>query len=187
MSRRSSHESECGLPLSRPRNPARRLQVEVPSSTSLGHTRGPLSNPDYLVLCESNRPAAHGPAVPRDLKGELAAAPHCSRSGFPLQGGRRVVDSRRSHADRRLRAPAVRRSSSNALLMAGSLVVALCVLEILARLLFPNYADSSRYLDTAFIRLLNSSVVFDPHSENYSRAFGYRLSPNAKNTESTRA
>jgi lysophospholipase L1-like esterase len=58
--------------------------------------------------------------------------------------------------------------------------------EIIARVIFPNFADDSIYLDRAFKRLLNSDVVFSPDSDNFSRKFGFILSPNSESTQTTK-
>src|SRR3990172_3647918 len=64
-------------------------------------------------------------------------------------------------------------------------VLVITATELIARATFPNFANDSVYLDRAFSRLLNSAVRFDPGSENFSRKFGFVLSPNAESTETT--
>lgn len=65
------------------------------------------------------------------------------------------------------------------------IVLAITVTELIARLIFPGFANDSVYLDRALSRLLNSAVRFDPSSKNFSRKFGFVLSPNSKSTETT--
>jgi hypothetical protein len=64
-------------------------------------------------------------------------------------------------------------------------IVATVVTELTARVSFPNFANDSIYLDRAFSRLLNSAVRFDPSGDNFSRKFGFVLSPNSESTEKT--
>lgn len=63
-----------------------------------------------------------------------------------------------------------------------SVIIALLLIEISARVVYPDFSDDSIYLDHTFSRLLNSNVIFDPNSDNFSRKFGFR---NAANSERT--
>lgn len=57
--------------------------------------------------------------------------------------------------------------------------------ELIARVMFPGFADPDAYLDRAFERLLNSSIEFDPSGENFSKKFGFVLKPNSQRTHKT--
>jgi hypothetical protein len=70
--------------------------------------------------------------------------------------------------------------------VAVEILLVLAAAEIVARLTFPDFADDRVYLDRAFQRLLNSAVVFDPASDNFSRRFGFVLSPDTERTYVTK-
>jgi len=59
------------------------------------------------------------------------------------------------------------------------------VVEITARVIFPDMANDSLYLKRAYSRLLNSAVTFKPDSDNYSRKYGFTLSANAEDTRTS--
>lgn len=69
----------------------------------------------------------------------------------------------------------------SALILLSSIIV-LVVVEVLARSLFPEFADREMFLNRAYSHLLNSDVRFNPKSDNYSRKFGFALSPNSEHT-----
>ncbi|ESQ17157.1 MAG: SGNH/GDSL hydrolase family protein [Thiohalocapsa sp. PB-PSB1] len=64
--------------------------------------------------------------------------------------------------------------------------LAILVTEIIARSIFPDFADGSVYLDKAYARVLNSEVVFDSNNDNFSKKFGFTLSPHSERTEITK-
>jgi hypothetical protein len=66
------------------------------------------------------------------------------------------------------------------------IVIVITLTEIIVRLSFPAFSSDSIYLERAFSRLLNSDVRFDPNSDNYNKRFGFVLSPNAENTQTTK-
>jgi hypothetical protein len=75
-------------------------------------------------------------------------------------------------------------------LRTGLLVLLLTALtlgatELIARMMFPGFADDEVYLDRAFERLLNSTIEFDPDGENFSKKFGFALKPNSQRTQRT--
>jgi len=63
--------------------------------------------------------------------------------------------------------------------------VSLTATEYYARRRFPDYLDRERYLETAFTRLLNSGVVYDPRIPNFSEKLGFVLSPGSRETVRT--
>jgi len=65
------------------------------------------------------------------------------------------------------------------------IVAVVFVVEIMARVIFPGMTDDRIYLKRAFSRLLNSAVIVNPNSDNYSRKYGFTLSSNAESTHST--
>lgn len=69
-------------------------------------------------------------------------------------------------------------------LLMAALVIA--VTELAARAIFTNMANDDVYLERAFERLLNSAVRFEPGSDNYSRKYGFALTPNAESTATTK-
>ncbi|MEA3492283.1 MAG: SGNH/GDSL hydrolase family protein [Campylobacterota bacterium] len=60
------------------------------------------------------------------------------------------------------------------------LLIIVVILEISAHIIFPNFADDKKFLNLAYNRLLNSQVLIDPTSDNYSKKFGFQLSPNSE-------
>lgn len=66
------------------------------------------------------------------------------------------------------------------------IVIVMMLTEIIARVSFPDFSNDSIYLDRAFLRLLNSDIRFDPDSDNYSRKFGFVLSPYSEATQTTK-
>src|SRR3990172_7756384 len=66
------------------------------------------------------------------------------------------------------------------------IVIVMMLTEIIARVSFPDFSNDSTYLDRAFLRLLNSDIRFDPDSDNYSRKFGFVLSPYSEATQTTK-
>jgi len=70
-------------------------------------------------------------------------------------------------------------------LIFSQLAFAIIITEILARNFFRDFADDKAYMDRAFSRLLNSEIRFDPSSKNYSKEFGFVLSPNSEITQTT--
>jgi hypothetical protein len=63
--------------------------------------------------------------------------------------------------------------------------LALGATELIARVIFPGFADEEVYLDRAFDRLLNSAIEFDPAGDNFSKKFGFVLKPNSQRTQRT--
>jgi len=79
----------------------------------------------------------------------------------------------------------VKRVLRKILLLAVLATITLAATEGIARLVLPRFADDEAYLDRALDRLLNSAIRFDPNGENYSRKFGFTLTPNAHSTQKT--
>ena len=68
------------------------------------------------------------------------------------------------------------------------LFVALCAataIESYARYRFADLVDRSRFEEMAFIRLLNSGVIYHPGTGNYDQRFGFLLTPNSRETVHT--
>ena len=63
------------------------------------------------------------------------------------------------------------------------LFVALCAataIESYARYRFADLVDRSRFEEMAFIRLLNSGVIYHPGTGNCDPRFGFLLTPNIR-------
>lgn len=66
------------------------------------------------------------------------------------------------------------------------IVMAMTLTEIIARAIFPDYADSGVYLNYAFARLLNSRVKFGADKGNFDRKYGFVLSPNSESVHASK-
>ena len=72
----------------------------------------------------------------------------------------------------------------SALILLPAIIVVVLV-ELSARSLFPEFTDDEAFLNRAYSHLLNSDVRVNTKKDNYSKKFGFALSPNAERTFST--
>lgn len=57
--------------------------------------------------------------------------------------------------------------------------LSLISVEFVSRIIFSDYANDNEYLQKAFDRVANSSVIFRNHPDNLSKKLGFRYTPNA--------
>lgn len=74
----------------------------------------------------------------------------------------------------------MKRPSRRLLFIILQILVVAVLLEASGRALWPQFVDDSEFLDDAFLHLLNSGVTLSPDSANFSRRFGWVLSPNTE-------
>ena len=72
----------------------------------------------------------------------------------------------------------------SALILLPAIIVVVLV-ELSARSLFPEFTDDEAFLNRAYSHLLNSDVRVNTKNDNYSKKFGFALSPNAERTFTT--